>query len=273
MEIRAEQVSAEFLQMPENETYLVHSRFEHGVNLQAGNKLCFVGNKHNERLPYGILLGKKELSLLKEHTEEGTSVFVREGGKLCTAEITIELQGAGIYSSRCGISDGKTLTASLSEVFSEVQDECTGFGSSIREMADGRQKELQKLTECFQYSGQKKVKEVLEKWVGLGPGLTPSGDDFLLGILFSDHILPFLGNVFREELQKITDTFHTTAVSVSQYTYAFQHLFCGSLLGFKQAYETEDIQEMKHCIRRLLLFGHTSGRDMTAGLWFGLEQA
>ena len=47
-----------FEALKEDEAYRIHSQFESGCNLARPPFLCFIGNKNEALVPYGILLNK-----------------------------------------------------------------------------------------------------------------------------------------------------------------------------------------------------------------------
>ena len=275
MEVKAKQVSAEFLNMPKEDIFLVHSCFEHGFNLAAEGRLCFIGNKHDEQLPYGILLKKEEIQKIRGTIFPGETSFYMDQAahRLVSGRLVIDFRDAQVFSSRYNREGRIKCQRDLPEIFGFIKDERTGFGGTIEEVMAGKCRDTKGLMNCFQSRNEKEVNQILKKWVGCGPGLTPSGDDFLLGILFADQMSPFLRDTFKEELVKLADPAYTTFVSINQYFCAFQKLYCGSFLGFAEGWKTDSRSLMAENIRRLLAFGHTSGRDMAAGLWTGMRYA
>lgn len=294
MEVQARQVSAEFLELMSGTgnaegmragrlgpkagvltgRFPVHSVYGHGFNLLAAGMLCFAGNKHEEQLPHGILLSHEDMDRIAgQCLTPGQSVFrlSQEGNRLVSGAIAICLDGAQIFTSRYGTEAEIGNPMDPDKIFSFVKKENTGFGGTIEETVSGGSMDTAGLAQCFQSRDEKKIRHVLEKWVGYGPGLTPSGDDFLLGILFAHHVRPFLGDVFMKALAGTADTFHTTMVSVNQYRCAFGSLFSGSFLDFARGIRAENMDQARAAVERILGFGHTSGRDMAAGIWMGLK--
>ena len=113
--------------------------------------------------------------------------------------------------------------------------------------------------------------------VGLGPGLTPSGDDFLGGLLFMAHHLhaTFPGLIQLEQAQ-IADLLEWARPRTNpiSHTILFDHAqgqsveplhdLVAALLQGKEQSETT------RCARQLARIGSTSGCDMLAGALTGL---
>jgi len=122
--------------------------------------------------------------------------------------------------------------------------------------------------------------EILEKGkelIGLGPGLTPSGDDFLGGLLFSTCILKEIyPEVFRWDHNRISDF---TALARSQ-TNPISHAFLNDFsIGQGPAHLHElmnfliqggDFEKAISTVVPFLRFGHSSGGDVLAGLMTGM---
>lgn len=275
MEVKAKQVSSEFLNMSKEEDYPVHSCFEHGFNLAAEGRLCFIGNKHDELLPYGILLKKEDVKKIRDVVSQGETLFCmdQERQRLVSSGLVIDFSGAQVFSSRYQKDHRMRPQMSLDRIFGFIKDEKTGFGDTIGQIVSGKCGNIEVIRNCFRSRDKEVICHILKKWVGYGPGLTPSGDDFLLGILFADEMFSFLGDSFKAELVKLADSRYTTDVSVNQYFCALQHLFSKSFLEFANAWKERQVNQMAESLKRILLFGHTSGRDIAAGLWTGIQYA
>ncbi len=117
----------------------------------------------------------------------------------------------------------------------------------------------------------RRVREAAAKIAGLGPGLTPSGDDFLAGVMLSAHAFSYPN---RNLIQRLcTILFETAAPRTTKLSQAFlkaardgmAHEHWHSLL---YTLTGEDIQAVHKAAARVLAFGETSGLDMLAGfLW------
>jgi hypothetical protein len=121
---------------------------------------------------------------------------------------------------------------------------------------------------------------ILEKGrdlIGLGPGLTPSGDDFMGGLLFAAFLLQrFYPRVFSWD-QGLVRVFLAEAQSR---THGISHAF---LCDFASGYAPFPLEEVLGFLlqggdygkavsaaRQMLRFGHSSGGDMLAGLMTGM---
>ncbi|MGL5259044.1 MAG: DUF2877 domain-containing protein [Lachnospiraceae bacterium] len=101
--------------------------------------------------------------------------------------------------------------------------------------------------------------------VGLGVGLTPSGDDYIVGFLFglmlrkeiTFRLIQCIGNCLEEVLLETND------ISRNFLQYAKDGKFNSKLIKLS---ETNRKKEMKHFVEEIIDTGHSSGVDMINGL-------
>jgi len=121
------------------------------------------------------------------------------------------------------------------------------------------------------------ITEVGRDLIGLGPGLTPSGDDFLGGVLFAAHHLKMAyPEEFRWDEQPVMDLIDWSRTRTNPISHAILsdlsighgpeplHDIVSFLLSGK------DWRKVMCGINRLLGIGHTSGWDILAGLLTGM---
>lgn len=269
MELLAEVICVSLRERLEQErVYSIHSRFPHGINIEADGRLIFIGNKENEILPYGIMINSGNLDAMHQLFEAPSALWKKES--FITDKGALKTNAASDFSNSL-----PTLLPPPEGVlipgFQEYESLQTGFGETI-----GDAKQL---------SGEKNIKLAkavrqginleaeLSKWIGAGPGLTPSGDDYLTGILAADGIYSFACPGFQDSIKKLLSRGYTTDIGANQLICAAEGVFSGSWIGFIKAYGKADEREMKEHTMRILKYGHTSGRDMFAGFLMGLAMA
>lgn len=103
--------------------------------------------------------------------------------------------------------------------------------------------------------------------VGLGPGLTPSGDDVLAGALVSAHATsdPRLEQ-WQRETRAALGARHTTAVSRGLLHHALDGYATPELAAFVEAVCAGDVGDVDRATPALLAVGHTSGAALAAGV-------
>ncbi|MGH3319110.1 MAG: DUF2877 domain-containing protein [Streptosporangiaceae bacterium] len=115
-----------------------------------------------------------------------------------------------------------------------------------------------------------------ERLVGLGPGLTPSGDDVLVGVLLALRLLgrgytggrraTMLADWLAAAVTSYADT-RTTALAGSLLTCAARSQAAAEVTAVVRGLAAHETLEP--AIRRLLAAGHTSGPDLACGLLVG----
>lgn len=131
-------------------------------------------------------------------------------------------------------------------------------------------------------SGARDLREAdmaVRKLVGLGPGLTPAGDDVLIGWLAGEALLPAEPERERRVLavrEAIRDCLPlTTDVSRAHLADALCSEFSQSLSLFANALAAADPsdQQLRSALRNLAAIGASSGLDAAAGLLTALSAA
>lgn len=107
------------------------------------------------------------------------------------------------------------------------------------------------------------------RMLGKGPGLTPTHDDILVGMLLAGwyhrRLSAECGARFFDASVDLRAT--TTQVSVNYLRFAAQGVFSSPLLHF--AHSLTSPARLPFATRQLLSLGHTSGADTLLGFWLG----
>lgn len=125
------------------------------------------------------------------------------------------------------------------------------------------------------------IKRSAEPIIGLGPGLTPSCDDFLAGLLMSLNIAGSV--IFRSEPDTLT-FFSDASNEISSLAKLKTTLYSQSFIseaamgeGPKPAVDmvhsiiTENPQEVADRSKELVSIGSTSGTDIAIGIFYGIR--
>lgn len=129
------------------------------------------------------------------------------------------------------------------------------------------------LREGFRMVDESLVKQGLHGLLGMGPGLTPSGDDFFLGLataLLTDSKYAGILKGFKEEILALSLT-HTTRVSQAFICYFLANCYSWPVYKLVQAMNNRNLPEFVKWLPHVGSFGHSSGQDYLSGLWWGLK--
>lgn len=117
------------------------------------------------------------------------------------------------------------------------------------------------------------ITEGVHGFLGLGPGLTPSGDDFLVGFLCGITFLP--NERCRAASAKLAQCLAqdapllTTALSAEYIRYAANGSYHAYLLKLLYALAHGGVQQTLEAGKSILSLGHYSGTDLLLGFVYG----
>jgi len=120
------------------------------------------------------------------------------------------------------------------------------------------------------------AKEAAQKMIGLGPGVTPSGDDILIGFLAGLHStagneperLAFIQS-FGEALSNLSK--ETNEISRTYLYHAIHGQFSSSIVSLIDAVRDGEEERLLSAVKDALRVGHSSGMDSVTGLLIGLR--
>lgn len=116
-------------------------------------------------------------------------------------------------------------------------------------------------------------------FLGWGMGLTPSGDDFLAGLLSATYFAQIVYGRKCDMLSAIVDTVlqnmaaKTNQISRHFLRYAAEGLWGRATERFMLAFYGNDDIALDNAIQEKASFGATSGIDEIQGIMFGLYEA
>lgn len=272
--LEAKKVSKQMLELLSPGPYKIHSRFNNGVNLDVGEGLSFIGVGNKNIPPLGVVLKNNPNKDFKGINSE-YFYWNDRFKKLESNEIIIDFRDADVIDNRLMCKptniDFDHLAILLEVGYNKM---ITGFGKEVRELSNLKEDLTKDLCSKFNSSNSLDIQKTLKKWIGRGMGLTPSGDDFLQGILYINEITPILGDVFVEELKSLIDIGgYTTDISINYYKCAFQKMYSSTLINLYNAIKSVNTIETRRYIDELLELGNTSGADILSGILTGINFA
>lgn len=111
------------------------------------------------------------------------------------------------------------------------------------------------------------VRSDLTAMAGLGGGLTPAGDDFLMGVMLRAWLAHPEPEAFCQELAKSAAP-RTTTLSAAMLRAAARGECSAAWHDLLAALDYGSDEQLAVAVRRVLAYGHTSGADTLAGfLW------
>lgn len=248
----------------------MHSRFTNVVNYSFNDSLLSIVSKKIENGPVNIVVDDIVQFLEDE-------IVIKSRRLLCNA-LVYNLEGHLEYNSEIGrnvIADLKIETVidmllpllvesapvlSLAFVFDESRKK--HFKSSFERYF------INRFSAGIDELRAGKAVECAEMIKGLGFGLTPSGDDFIAGMLYALYLLQEITG--KEDLVSLRENICTAAESVNMISLNAMKMAANGRFGanFKSmvsALAQNDERKICEAVHNILNTGATSGADMLTG--------
>jgi hypothetical protein len=268
---------------------VIHSVYRSVFNITTRDGLLSIASPPTGGLPNGVLvdLGPDFRTL---GLWPGMAVVATDGGiGVPSAELEIDLSAATRWSPRLVSPHGGTsLAASRWRrrrrkvwAISRHSGALGGFGALLRGdpgsandlgITGQAGTILDDLKAALLAGDRRAAGLAARRLIGLGPGLTPSGDDVLVGMESALHALGrpmagFLGGAIHD----VDD--RTTAIAASLIQHAAAGEFAERIHRLLAALLSESDEGFPVAIERAVAWGATSGTDCLLGVLLGLDIA
>ena len=254
----------------------VHSVFRSAINVTTAGELVTIAPDEAGGLPNGILFaGAADFRALGIRV--GMPVEI-DGAtmRMLDAGLVIRLADARPWSARMPAADGRRWPARSTTVHALACRDAHGTDAhaatvGLLAMPVARER-LDEVSRAVVRADTRAAAAAARPLVGMGPGLTPSGDDALAGMEAALHALghPAAG-FLTAALDDVAE--RTTAVSATLLRHAARgefaertHRLLAELLG-------SDDAALPGAVERAAAWGATSGMDGLVGVLAGLDAA
>jgi len=267
---------------------IVHSVFDQVCNIQLDrNSLVTLISSKLPNYPAAIKLDiAEDQKLCSFGFKVGTKAIINKDEiKIPEICISIKLTGAKVWDSSPLFFRSTVSEEILNKNIEKIRDltlkygEMEGIASILDEdkvanhYKDFVINSVKRLTRGISDFDYKEITEASKRLIGLGPGLTPAADDFLLGILASLYYIGYYFGNHLENLKKIAGFMiydlpgRTTFISEIMLRSGMKARFSEPIRDLMLAViHNTSVQDK--CIN-LLSIGGTSGSDCAAGIVFG----
>jgi hypothetical protein len=268
---------------------VVQSAFDSAVNLRLADedRLITLLISEGYELPQGIRIWTETLSL--QTLTPGLRAVARDGIlRFDSSPLTVDMRGAPIWKCRVPELDLNMGLLAAQQAWSAAWDLLnkeqrlknadlvaddllqTGRGSSLSQRIGRPAMSL--ITSVDEFDTKGAIRSA-RQMIGLGPGVTPSGDDILIGFLAglwsvageSREKLTFIRS-FCAELMRLTR--QTSEISRTYLFHAAQGQLSSSLSHLAEAMATG--KSVEEAVQTAIRVGHSSGMDSVTGLLIGL---
>lgn len=257
----------------ENSVGNIHSVFQTSFNLVFQDKLVHVGSLGTPLSAFGVNIPRNSLQQLLKGISAGNSVRYDDGKIMIDTtnhEVKIKLDKLSEVDLRLNRLPIDLVDVKNNEIFRLINKiDFIRDSGVIRSV-----KESSVLNELIyaQSDHKKVIKASIEHFFGRGIGLTPSGDDFISGLIMVESC--FLDDSsWREELREFLSSHSTTDVSSSYYqcllngyvSESFKYLLSNLSVSVESA-------KARRLVNNVTNYGHTSGIDTLFGIQVALKQ-
>jgi hypothetical protein len=249
----------------------VHSLFDAAVNLRAGPRLVTCTARRLSA-PHGIEMSAADLLRLRDHGRRRSAPPLRWDStrrRISDAAGVITVAAAPtltVFDPSLPTGDPGRWERTVTDLAGYVTRSrpVTGFGDDWPALyCDGR------FDDAVTSILAGRTDEAVLHWLGRGPGLTPSGDDVIVGIIATLWSAgAFAGDrlaTLRRSLDRATGEC-TTDVSAEYLHDVCRGMAAGPLHQLLAALQRGDSPATIEAVNRLRSFGHTSGIDIALGI-------
>lgn len=257
----------------------VHSAFERAINLQSpATGLVTLACRSVGNGPWTLLVNADRLPAGAARVNDP----VRGDGRLLVVGdgLLLRLAGAGEWRGRLPVypADESTLMSNLRAMRTLLQHEGKPGGLLGTTPSAGRfamaasqllRRETRRLSVALTRGDARRAQAHARAIVGLGPGLTPSGDDFLVGMLA---VLNVPGHPGGSHLPAVVEAICGAAGSTNDISFAaLSRAVTGAvpqpLIDLIEAVMRGAGADLAAAVRRVLQIGSSSGTDIACGVW------
>jgi len=251
----------------------VHSVFKHAINLQDANsgKLYTLVSRAILPAPATIRLSCRKMSELA-FDKDTVLVCARDRLLWNRAEITLE----NVSFWQCELPVYRpfrhhTVIDMIDRLLAD-NGSAAPSGAIIQAVEHTLSQRYEAFLQGWRQGDERAMQDSVRRCIGCGVGLTPSGDDMLIGLL-AVLALPQNPNyhIFTLLAQQLEDSAgQTTDVSRAALLHARDGRFNQALTACLQMFFLEDKIVLRNSLKTLLSLGATSGMDMLKGMKTGL---
>lgn len=243
----------------------VHSVFPNGFNLDLNGQLIFVGKHNSDISAFGMTIEAQAFKELQASLVVGQRVRITPSAwTFYTRPTLIQLLATNFEKLVVDIVpiSLEALQASPLERYIEEANVLaqSGFAHSV---------ELNQLLlqweQAVQTTRELVQPALIRQLIGAGIGLTPSGDDFLQGMLLLEQALG-KGDRLAQCVQTVLAERSTTAVSLAYYQALFAGKVNASWVKLLTAIKEGHSANLKAAIHQIQTYGATSGNDILLGI-------
>lgn len=262
----------------------VHSVFDRVVNVQfEGERLLTLAHRGADDAPDSVVVDLDSWSAFD--VAPGTRVRLADSRIDMEAGVSIELDDARPWQPRLPAyaKDTARLRANVPAAQDCLDHQRRELGPRRAAGPDRTDLEATMVTafrrnaaglcDALAQNDETLVRERVDALVGLGPGLTPSGDDFLLGLLAVLNIPGSPGRAWRRIGSRVLEyaRIHTHMISVAALRHAAAGRVRASVTDLCDALMHASPTSTLRALQRVMRIGASSGSEIALGVLAGFR--
>lgn len=266
--------------------FFVHSAYERTINLMIDGQLIALQVKGSPVSPISVILPLDPTEIRNLDAHEGQKIIL-EGSNIVIGKTAITFDAStAVYD---GYLNKYNFNADMKHLIKSIIEKAHRGGFSFLTNPSKVPEDLvlsyvkQKLKTVITLIHDDKTEaaaEAISSLIGVGTGLTPSGDDFITGILsafsafpetFDEDIVEQVRNSVSLHLQ------NTNEISMAFIKCALDNQFSVPVISLYQWLCSENglpetrKSQSDEILQSFLAIGHSSGIDTLTGIWWALE--
>lgn len=275
----------------------VHSTFERAFSVLIGDKLVGIARGDVLRSPFNIIADFKPNISMRSLVRKGAKVSVAGDLLRVGDELTISLKGAEVWrpgravakaldveSVKRNLLLAKRLAGGRKEGLGQLAPhiECIISGASpddpqLNQVSRAALPHIAALASAVRSGDLELVRRSVKNLVGLGPGLSPSADDMLSGLMAGLRwaVNSSGGDVDRVDEVNRTIVDHVAGDTTSLSRQLLEHAARGEanevVEGLLKTILAGEAEDVKVAVEKVLAMGETSGVDISVGILLGLS--
>lgn len=249
----------------------VHSKFNKGLNLQFEDVLIYVGCIGTPLSAFGMNLEEEKLNHIINSVKIDDMV-VNKGSQFIfySFDEIIKIYDKDIQEIDLKIPKIKCQINEIADTALYQYLENIDIKKYIGIDLDERTIEHLELLLKSDKTNPNLNLNMIKFFTGRGKGLTPSGDDILLGFTLALRLFGSF-DAWRKMLASTVSKETTTMISVAYLTALLQGYASEPCIRLVKLLDGGEIAQIEKTVEQVVSFGHTSGSDTLFGFLLGLE--
>ncbi len=241
--------------------WTIHSVFDSGFNMQSHDQIIYFSSFNQSLSAHGILISNDAFTQIRNNLRIGNRVQYKDDFfRFFTQPLILDLKTS--YPITIDLSLDNILMTTEDFNYLQIKLAKIDFHNHCDPTL------YQKVNQSLM------TKERSDHWIldfiGMGHGLTPSGDDFIQGML----IIAMLGEdrSFIKTVKDLISQSSTTDIANAYYDSLFQRQVNQQWHDLFQAVIDRNQRQLSIALKNIQSYGDSSGYDMLFGVYFYLKQ-